>query len=223
MQLRCGSDSALCRLFLGRDDIVQHSIRTGELTLALGQELGLADADLADLLLAACLHDVGKAAMPHCILDKPGPLTSDEWSLIELHPVLGYGIIQSVPELCSTAPGILHHHERWDGQGYPHGLCALDIPLSARIISIADAFDAMTNDRPYRQSLSTEQAMAELLREAGKQFDPELTHASINAMRRLPHRTSNRLGMIKRQLEQVAAVVTQSRVWIAVSDISHRC
>lgn len=222
MHLRYGADSALCTLFLGRDDIVQHSIRTGELTLALGQELGLAEIDLSDVVLAAGLHDVGKAVVPHSILDKPGSLTSSEWAQIKLHPVLGYGMIQSVPRLRSTGFGILNHHERWDGQGYPYGLCALDIPLSARIISITDAFDAMTNDRLYRQSLSTEQAIAELLRESGKQFDPELTHTFISVVGRLPRGDSSRCDMIRSQLEQVADMVTQSHVWIAVADASRR-
>lgn len=221
MHLSYTNDSALCRLFLSRHDIIQHSVRTGEITLALGRELGLSNTDLFELLLTACLHDVGKAAVPHFILDKPGPLTSNEWAQIKLHPILGHSLIQAVPAFCSVAPGILYHHERWDGKGYPHGVRATDIPVAARIISIADAFDAMTTCRPYRQPLSAEQAISELIKEAGKQFDPDLARTSVNVVRRLPH-SLNRLSAVEVQLEQVAVVVVESTGWTAVTDASRR-
>jgi HD-GYP domain-containing protein (c-di-GMP phosphodiesterase class II) len=112
--------------------------------------------------------------IPDSILFKPGPLTADEWRIMKLHPEKGYRIAISSPDLSSVADLILKHHERWDGRGYPLGISGEDIPIECRILSIVDAFDAMTNDRPYSRAISKEEAVEEIVNCSGTQFDPKL-------------------------------------------------
>ena len=128
--------------------------------------------------LAASLHDLGKLAVPEEILRKPGPLTDGERLVLERHPQIGYRMLESLG-VDPVAEWVLHHHERWDGTGYPDGLHGEDIPLGARIIFVADAFDAMTNDRIYRRKLTMEAALAELEDCAGTQFDPAAVAALV--------------------------------------------
>ena len=120
------------------------------------------------------LHDIGKIALDENLLNKPGKLTEDEWKEIKRHPEIGYRILSTVNDMADMANCILHHHERWDGQGYPKGLKEEEIPLVSRIITIADAYDAMTSERSYRSALPNEVAIGELQKNTGVQFDPKL-------------------------------------------------
>jgi HD-GYP domain-containing protein (c-di-GMP phosphodiesterase class II) len=155
-----------------------HALRVTRLAVRLGQELGLTGAALNTLELGAVLHDIGKIGVPDAILLKPGPLTDAEWAVMRRHPVLGVEMLERVPFLHGALPLVRHHHERWDGKGYPDGLAGPAIPLGARIFAVADSFDAMTSRRPYRQPVSLRQARAELARCAGAQFDPAVVAAS---------------------------------------------
>lgn len=125
------------------------------------------------------LHDVGKFAIPDAILGKPGALTDDEWELVRRHPVVGQRILAAAPALVHLAEIVRATHERFDGRGYPDGLVGAEIPLVARVVAVCDAFDAMTANRPYRPALSAEDALAELRRCAGTQFDPAVVAAFL--------------------------------------------
>lgn len=151
-----------------------HAARVQQLCVNLGQRAGLDLFHLSELSILAKIHDLGKVGIPDEILFKEGPLTENEWEIIKLHPIKGYRIAAAFPALGNVADLILKHHERWDGKGYPLGLKGTGIPIECRILAVVDAFDAMTNDRPYRSAKSTEAALAELVTYAGIQFDPEL-------------------------------------------------
>lgn len=142
---------------------------------SLARSLELPEDRFNYLLLLAQFHDLRKVGIPDRILFKPGPLTEEEWREIQKHSEIGHRIAQSVPDLAPIADWILKHHERWDGHGYPLGLSGEDIPLECRILAIADAYDSMTSDRPYRKAMSREEAIGELKRCMGTQFDPQLT------------------------------------------------
>jgi diguanylate cyclase (GGDEF)-like protein len=152
----------------------QPSALIASIVVTLGRQLQLTDTEIDRLRVAALLHDVGKVAVPEEILEKPTALTSTEWRTVVQHPRIGQVILEQAAALKDAVPIILHHHERYAGHGYPFGLRAHEIPLGARIVAIADAYDAMINDRPYKRAISHEQAVAELRRHAGTQFDPEL-------------------------------------------------
>jgi len=152
----------------------QPSALIASIVTTLGRQLQLSETEIDRLRVAALLHDVGKVAVPEEILDKPTALTSSEWRTVVQHPRIGQVILEQAAALKDAVPIILHHHERYAGHGYPFGLRANEIPLGARIVAIADAYDAMTNDRPYKRAISHELAIAELRRHAGTQFDPEL-------------------------------------------------
>lgn len=152
----------------------QHSARVAQLAEAVAKKLGLGPEDVDRVRRAALLHDVGKIAIPESILSKPGALTPEEFRLIQKHPVASAKIISCVDQYHPYIHGVRHHHERLDGQGYPDGLCGSDIPLDARIIAVADAFEAMTSDRAYRPALPTEAALRRLRDGAGTQFDPHI-------------------------------------------------
>jgi diguanylate cyclase (GGDEF)-like protein len=153
-----------------------HSERVSDLAARIADRLG-ADAELIELTrLAGSLHDLGKLAIPEEILRKPAALTESERLVLERHPQIGFRMLESLG-VDPVADWVLHHHERWDGSGYPEGLAGDEIPLGARIIFVADAFDAMTSDRVYRQRLSLEEALSELDRCAGTQFDPHVVAA----------------------------------------------
>jgi diguanylate cyclase (GGDEF)-like protein len=145
--------------------------------------LGLSQADVQLIHTAGTLHDVGKIGVPDAILKKPGRLTDEERAVMETHPVLGELIVRKVPSLAGILPGVRHHHERWDGRGYPDSLAGSDIPQIARILALADCYDAMTSDRPYRKGMGADVALAEIERGAGTQFDPELARAFLSMMR----------------------------------------
>ena len=153
-----------------------HSQRVAELAARTARRLGLADEEVELTRLAASLHDLGKLAIPEEILRKPGPLTEPERIVLERHPQIGFRMLESLG-VDPVADWVLHHHERWDGSGYPDGLPGERIPLGARIIFVADAYDAMISERVYRRRVSPEEAIAELDRCAGTQFDPHVVNA----------------------------------------------
>ena len=152
----------------------QPSALIAAIVVEMARRLQLSDAEIDRIRVAALLHDVGKVAVPQAILDKPAPLTSAEWRSVVQHPRIGQVILEHAAALRDAVPIILHHHERFAGHGYPYGLRANEIPLGARIVAIADAYDAMTHDRPYKSAMSHEAAILELKQHAGTQFDPEL-------------------------------------------------
>ncbi len=150
----------------------KHAERLKHYCLAVGKKFKLSPKELDELALLATLHDIGKVAISENILKKPGPLTSKEWAEMQKHSAIGCRIAQNTPELAPVAEYILAHHERWDGNGYPGGLAGSEIPLLCRILAVADAYDAMTQDRVYRKAMSREDALAEIERNGGTQFDP---------------------------------------------------
>jgi two-component system, cell cycle response regulator len=162
-------------------DLRGHLSAVARLARAVGERLGLEDAELHDLTLAAELHDVGKLAIPDSILSKEAALTEDEWVFVHRHTVIGERILGSAPALARISRLVRSTHERLDGMGYPDGLSGEQIPLLARIVSACDAFHAMIEERPYRPALSEENAIAELRRCSGTQFDPEVVEALIEA------------------------------------------
>ena len=162
-----------------RDSEVKgHTDRETDLAVRIGEALTLS-AELQDALRwGAYLHDLGKVATPDAILHKPGKLSTDEWEVMRHHVELGYKVAVQLPFLPeATLQTILHHHERWDGAGYPHGLAGTEIPLTARIFSVCDVYDALTSTRPYKNAWSHEDALAEIQAQAGRQFDPEVVEA----------------------------------------------
>jgi len=160
-----------------------HVRRVVDISLAIGEELGLKPEEKETLELAAILHDVGKIGIRDGVLLKHGPLTPEELAHIRLHPQLGAEILAPIRQLEAVIPAVRHHQERCDGQGYPQGLKGDEIPLASRVIAVADAFDAMTTDRPYRPRLSDEAAATEIERCAGSQFDPKVAEAFLRAFR----------------------------------------
>lgn len=157
-----------------------HSERVGHLTALLGRELGL-DEKMQELVhLAGHLHDIGKIAVPDGILGKAGRLTPQEFEAVKRHPAIGADILEKVACLQPAARLVRHHHERWDGKGYPDGLKESEIPLGARIIAVADSFDAMTSSRPYRSALTLNWALEEIRRGQGTQFDPQIAETFLH-------------------------------------------
>jgi putative nucleotidyltransferase with HDIG domain len=157
-----------------------HSQRVVALALALGRTIGLGPQDLAALEVGALLHDIGKVGVSDAILRKPGPLSDLEWAEMRKHPEIGHRLTEEIPFLQPASPVVRHHHERWDGSGYPDRLRGEDIPLLARIFSVVDAFDAIVSDRPYRRGQSPGRAVAEIRRGAGTQFDPLVVEALVS-------------------------------------------
>jgi len=159
-----------------------HSERVAETSVALAQELNLSDRDIEDMEYTALLHDIGKIGIADNILGKNSSLTDEEFDKIKEHTVMGAKIIEPVDFLKNSYEAIYHHHEKYNGAGYPDGLKEKDIPLSARIIAVADAYDAMGSDRPYRKKLSKDKILNELNDQSGKQFDPEIVKALISVI-----------------------------------------
>src|SRR5262245_48113271 len=160
-----------------------HSLRVARVSLIVAQQKGLPREELEPLLLSAILHDVGKIAIPDNILKKPEKLNRQEFEIMKGHAVAGAKMLQHIRALENVIPGILYHHEYWNGTGYPHGLSGEAIPLQGRIIHIGDAFDAMTTDRVYRTKIGVQGAMKEITKYAGIQFDPDLVEGLVEAHR----------------------------------------
>jgi diguanylate cyclase (GGDEF)-like protein/putative nucleotidyltransferase with HDIG domain len=171
---------ALAVALLERDKYTgEHSEAVIDMSGAVARNLGLNMPEVERVKSAALLHDIGKVAIPDEILHKPGPLTDDEWKQMKEHPVIGERILRVLPGLGTVARIVRHEHERWDGRGYPDGLVGSAIPLGSRIIIAADTYHAITSDRPYRAARSHSEAIEELTRCAGSQFDPSVTAALI--------------------------------------------
>ncbi len=161
-----------------------HSERVSEMSVVLAQELNLSDNDIENIEYTALLHDIGKIGIDDSILGKKGSLTDQEFDKIKEHTIMGANIIQPVDFLKNSYRAIYHHHERYNGKGYPDGIKSEDIPILARIIAVADAYDAMSSDRPYRKKLSKDKILKELKDQSGKQFDPEIVKALISVLDR---------------------------------------
>ena len=162
----------------------EHCQRLIEMSKKIGEILNVTQKQLDELELLATLHDIGKIGIDDGILNKPGALTDEEWYEMKKHPEIGHRIAMSSPELAPIAEYILCHHERWDGNGYPQKLSGEEIPLLSRIISVADAYDAMTSDRPYRKRMEKKEAVMEIKRNMGTQFDPKIAEIFITEVLR---------------------------------------
>jgi len=162
-----------------------HSRRVRGYSLEIAGAMGLSDAHLSNIARGAYLHDIGKLGIPDVILLKPGPLTTDEREVMQQHVQIGFDIVKGIPFLADAAEIILTHHERFDGRGYPRGLKEEEIPVGGKIFAVADSFDAMTTDRPYRRASSFESARETIRRLSGSQFDPQV----VDVFLKLPEET----------------------------------
>ena len=167
---------------LRADESEVHAQQVADLAGRVAEQLGLPAGVVARCVLGGWLHDAGKVAMPDAILSKPGPLTEDEWAVMRTHAAHGEAIVLRIPSLRESAPAVRHHHERFDGGGYPDGLAGAEIPIEARIIGAADAYCAMTADRVYSAARTPAEAAAELRRSAGTHLDPDVVVALLAAI-----------------------------------------
>jgi HD-GYP domain-containing protein (c-di-GMP phosphodiesterase class II) len=151
-----------------------HSTRLAEWALHVAGELGLDESELGDIEISALLHDIGKVGIPDAILNKPARLTTEEYDLMKKHPEYGWAVLRQVPGMKNASLIILHHHESYDGKGYPAGLKGTEIPIGSRIVAVIDSFDAMVSNRPYRKGMPFEEAERRLIEASGTQFDPEV-------------------------------------------------
>ena len=166
-------------------NIAGHALRTSKLARTLAHSMQCTEEVAHLMALAALMHDIGKIDIPANILDKSGPLTEQEWSVIRRHPQIGHQmLIEAGGIYAYIAPLVLAHHERWDGKGYPYGLAGEAIPLGARVLAVVDAFDAMTEHRPYRPTITIDEAKVELRRCAGSAFDPAVVEALLTLYRK---------------------------------------
>jgi HD-GYP domain-containing protein (c-di-GMP phosphodiesterase class II) len=161
----------------------RHSEDVARFAVFLGRLVGLDEETVRTLHVAGLLHDIGKIGIPDRVLRKPGKLTADEYQTVQQHVALGDSIVRDLPNVDLIRAGVRHHHERWDGAGYLHGLAGDEIPLIARILAIGDAFSAMTTTRPYRKALSVEEALHRLEDAAGSQLDERLVTSFVNGVR----------------------------------------
>ena len=156
-----------------------HSQRVSGMAERVCRLLGLSNEQTEMIHMAAHVHDIGKIGVPDAVLEKAGPLNEAEWSMIRRHPVIGADILRRSAGLSGIADIVLHHHERWDGKGYPEGIGGPDIPLGSRIIAICDSIDAMTTERPYREILSPQECREEIRRNGGAMYDPDIVEAVL--------------------------------------------
>ncbi len=203
--------SAFSGMLDARDSETEgHSQRVVAYAVAIGRELGLGKGDMAALEVGALLHDIGKVGVADAILRKNGPLTPEEWIEMRRHPEIGWNLASRIPFLHDASPLVRHHHERWDGKGYPDQLRGEDIPLIARVFAVADSFDAMISDRPYRRGLPLGDAISELQRGAGTQFDPHVIEAFL------------RLSAIPGRLEAIRQPLADIHQDVDKSPLVHR-
>jgi len=183
-RLFTGSIKALAQALEAKDEYTQgHSARVAEESVNIARYLSLSDTEIQRMWLAGYLHDIGKIGIKEAVLNKPGKLDEEEWNLIQQHPVVAGRILGPIPELSDIIDIIVHHHERYDGSGYPDGLEGNSIPLGARILAVADTYDALTSRRPYRDSLDLEEAHRILEEAAGTYLDPVIARAFLNLKR----------------------------------------
>jgi putative nucleotidyltransferase with HDIG domain len=159
-----------------------HSRKVNTYAVALAEAIGLSVEEVSRISAAALLHDIGKVGIPDRTLSKRGKLADEEWQAIQSHPRVGANIVGNVPSLVSCVSGVLYHHERWDGTGYPEGLKGEAIPLDARILAIADAYAAMVSSRPYRDAMCEDKALKRMQQGAGRQFDPKLVEVFVRVV-----------------------------------------
>jgi HD-GYP domain-containing protein (c-di-GMP phosphodiesterase class II) len=175
-----GTVQSLARAIEARDKHTgAHIERVREYAVAIARQLGLSDDEVWRIGVGAVLHDLGKIGVPDAVLNKRGELTPAETEVMRRHPVIGAGLLDADPALAIARPAVVHHHERWDGGGYPYGLSGERIPLDGRIVAVADAFDAMTADRPYRGRLTIARALEAIAGGMDTQFDPEIARAFL--------------------------------------------
>ena len=186
LRAKASTDAAVASILqalAAKDNTVGgHSGDVADLAVAVGRRLGMNPPDVAELRVAAALHDLGKLAVPQEILDKPGPLSPAEWEIIRGHPAAGEEIVRGIPALAHLGPLLRAMHEHWDGGGYPDGLSGDDIPLPARIVMACDAYEAIISERPYDPSRPPEAAVEELRVGAGGQFDPAVVAAFLQVL-----------------------------------------
>jgi HD-GYP domain-containing protein (c-di-GMP phosphodiesterase class II)/anti-sigma regulatory factor (Ser/Thr protein kinase) len=176
--------TALAKAVEVRDEYTgSHVERVCHYTMKIAEALKMSAETLRPLEFGAVLHDVGKIGVPDTILGKPAPLDDQEWQVMRRHPEIGRGVLEGISFLAPALDAVACHHERWDGRGYPRQLAGDEIPLAGRIVAVADAFDAMTTDRPYRKGLPVDEALAELERGKGKSFDPQIVEAFVASQR----------------------------------------
>jgi putative nucleotidyltransferase with HDIG domain len=179
-----GIIASLAKALEARDPYTEgHSQRVTNYALIMADKLGWQDELKEKLNSAALLHDLGKIGIPDSILHKKGLLTDEEYDFIKKHEVISIKILEPLKEIKDILPWIMHHHEKWDGSGYPHGLGGNSIPLGAQIIALADTFDAITTGRDYKKALSVEDALNEIIKFKGSQFNPQLVDIFVEAMR----------------------------------------
>jgi HD-GYP domain-containing protein (c-di-GMP phosphodiesterase class II) len=175
-----GSVASLARAIEARDRHTgEHIERVREYSVAIARQLRLAEDDVWRIGVGAVLHDLGKIGVPDAVLNKRGALTNAETDVMRRHPVIGAGLLDADPALALALPAVVYHHERWDGSGYPYGIAGDRIPLDGRIVAVADAYDAIISDRPYRERRSVQQALQEIATGIGTQFDPEVARAFL--------------------------------------------
>jgi len=160
--------------------IFNHSKHVSNMCCLVGKELQLSKSELKELRLAGLYHDIGKSKIPKEIINKPGPLTKEEWFIMKKHTLLGYEILSKIEDFIKIAEYAKYHHERIDGKGYPEGLKGDEIPLISRIITVVDAYEAMMSDRPYRSALNKDEAIRELIKHSGTQFDKNIVKVFID-------------------------------------------
>ncbi len=162
-----------------------HATRLAEWAVRVAEQLGVGPEELRDIELASLLHDIGKVGVPDAMLLKPGPLTDEELARVRKHPEYGWAILRAIPGFERASLLVLHHHERFDGSGYPAGLAGEEIPLGSRIVAVVDAFDAMLSSRSYRAGLPLEEALKRLRSSTGTQFDPRIVDQFLSLVQKL--------------------------------------
>lgn len=172
----------LATLYEKSSETEEHSKRLESYCHSVGKKMHLSSTRMDELELLALLHDIGKVGIDPSILNKPGKLTEEEWEEMKRHPEIGYRIAKETPELAGVAELILSHHERWDGKGYPRNLKGKEIPIACRVLSLVDSYDAMISDRVYRKAMSKEEALAEIKRNKGTQFDPKIVEVFLETL-----------------------------------------